>query len=181
MSAMAMGAHAPRGFTLIELMTAITLFAILTMLAMPMYTTFIQNTQIRTASESILTGLRLAQTEALKRNVTVEFVLDPAVGWEVDDVSDKDNVSFVSKAEFKQGAPNADVVPTTDARRVAFNGLGRIVGKSPIDDTAPIAQIDVASKLSYSSPRALRVLVGNAGSVRLCDPQLANTDPAGCP
>ncbi len=72
-----------RGVSLIELMTAIAVFTILTVMAFPVYTTWIANQQVRTATESVVEGLRVAQTEALKRNAAVKFVLDTGTGWEV--------------------------------------------------------------------------------------------------
>src|SRR4051812_15447077 len=84
--------RAAAGFTLIELMTAIALFGILLVMAIPMYGGFIANTQIRTATESMLDGVRFAQTEAVKRNGTVEFVLDEATGWTVNWLDGPDTV-----------------------------------------------------------------------------------------
>src|ERR1700730_7276665 len=74
-----------RGFTLIELMVALALFAFLTMLAGPMYADFMGNSRIRNAAENTLTGVRLAQAEAVRGNTQVEFVLDitAAGGWQV--------------------------------------------------------------------------------------------------
>ena len=63
------------GVTLIELMITITVFGIAISLGAPAYTEWIQNTQIRTAAESVLSGLQLARAEGLKRNATVRFQL----------------------------------------------------------------------------------------------------------
>ncbi len=170
-------AYPVKGFTLIELMVAIALFALLMLVAMPMYGTFINNTQIRTATESLLAGVRLAQTEAVKRNGDVEFVLDEAKGWKVNNLEDG---AEIQSSEFFAGAPNAVVKPDGDARRVTFNGLGRIVAKNPADDTAPLARVDVTTA-AIASPRALRLVVGTAYGIKVCDPALAAADPAGCP
>lgn len=166
------------GFTLIELMIAIAIFAILVLLAMPMYSTFIANTQIRTATESILSGIRLAQTEAVKRNGQVEFVLDEAVGWKVNLIEDN---SELQKGEFKDGAPKTTVQPLGKARRVTFNGLGRIMNPNPGDGSAAVAQVDVTTSMSISDPRKLRVVIGSAYGIKACDVALPATDPAGCP
>lgn len=165
------------GFTMIELMTSITLFALLLMMAIPMYGTFINNAQIRTATESMMTGVRLAQTEAVKRNGNVEFVLDEAKGWQVNNLEDN---AEIQQAEFKAGSSNAVVTPVGASRRVTFNGLGRILLKNPADDTVPLAQVDVTTGM-ISSPRALRLVIGSAYGIKVCDPALASTDPAGCP
>ena len=63
------------GVTLVELMVGIAIFGLLSALAVPSYSAWIQNTQIRTAAESIVNGLQLARDEALRRNQSVDFVL----------------------------------------------------------------------------------------------------------
>jgi prepilin-type N-terminal cleavage/methylation domain-containing protein len=72
-----------RGFTLIELMIGVAIFALLTVLAVPMYGDFMANTQVRTAAESVLTGIRLAQSEAVRRGIPVRFELVGSTGWQV--------------------------------------------------------------------------------------------------
>jgi len=64
-----------RGFTLIELMIGLALLGVLLVLAMPSFTQMFQNMKLRTAAESILTGLQTARAEALRRNQSVEFLL----------------------------------------------------------------------------------------------------------
>ncbi len=75
-----------RGFTLIELLIALAIFVFLILLAGPMYADFMGNSQIRNAAENALTGVRYAQTTAIKTNRPVKFVLNPAAttgGWAV--------------------------------------------------------------------------------------------------
>src|SRR5437762_9905582 len=74
-----------RGFTLIELMIALSIFAFLIMIAGPQYADFMGNMQIRNGAENTLTGLRLAQSEAVRGNTQAEFVLDIGAGggWQV--------------------------------------------------------------------------------------------------
>src|ERR1700675_4621907 len=74
------------GFTLIEILSEMAIFVFLIMLAGPMYGDFMGNSQIRNAAENTLTGVRLAQTEAVRGNTQVEFVLDISAvvgGWQV--------------------------------------------------------------------------------------------------
>ena len=169
-----------QGFTLIELMTAITIFAILAMMAMPMYGSFIANSQIRTATESMLSGVRLAQTEAVKRNAQVEFVLDENVGWTVN-VVDGGVATKLQDAQFKAGAAKTKRTPSGPERRVTFNGLGRILAQNPVDNSPPLGRVDVTSTAYTSGARDLRLVVGSAYGIKVCDPALPDTDPAGCP
>ena len=174
---------AMRGFSVVELMVAIAIFGILVALSVPMYGSYLANTQVRNAAESMLTGVHLAQTEAVKRNGVVEFLLDPANGWTVNLV--EGNVaSQIQTVPFKSGSKQATVTPTGAMRRVSFNGLGRICcgtpPRNPIDNSAPLGQVDVTSPL-LPSARSLRLVIGSAYGIKLCDPALAATDPAGCP
>src|SRR6202162_1902093 len=75
-----------RGFTLIELLIAMAIFAFLILIAGPMYADFMGNSQIRNAAENTLTGVRLAQTQAIRNNRPAKFVIDTTAatgGWSV--------------------------------------------------------------------------------------------------
>src|SRR5689334_20354398 len=110
-----------QGFSIVELMTAVAIFGILAAMAVPMYSSYMANTQIRTAAESMLSGVQLARTEAVKRNGVVEFLLDPVTGWTVNLV--EGNVaSQIQSVPFKGGSKQATVTPTGAMRRVSFNG-----------------------------------------------------------
>jgi type IV fimbrial biogenesis protein FimT len=171
-----------RGFTLIELMIAISIFAFLIMLAGPMYADFMGNTQIRNAAESTLSGLRVAQAEAVKRNAQVAFVLTPATGWQVVGTDADGVATTIQTYSFSDGAAKATI--TADATRVTFDGLGRIVQPNP-DGTVPIQLVQVTNtNVSATSRRDLNVVVGldsKGFGVKMCDPKFAATDPVGCP
>ena len=78
-----------QGVTLIELLIAIAIVAILAGIAVPNFTTWLQNTQIRTATEAVKNGLQLARAEAIRRNEPVNFVLSSVTGtnWTVSTVA----------------------------------------------------------------------------------------------
>ena len=63
------------GFSLIELLVAIAVMTIMLLLALPNFSIWMQNTQIRTAGEGILAGMQLARAEAVRRNTSVRFQL----------------------------------------------------------------------------------------------------------
>jgi len=62
-----------QGFSLIELMIGLAIVALVLMVALPSFTIFLQNAQIRNGAESVLDGLNLARTEAVRRNAIVRF------------------------------------------------------------------------------------------------------------
>jgi type IV fimbrial biogenesis protein FimT len=172
-----------RGFTLIELMIALSIFALLVFLALPMYSSFMSNSQIRNAAENALTGVRLAQSMAVKSNALAEFVLGTS-GWAVyawDDELGNFAVAPVQSYQFAEGASQTTHAPTpAGATKVTFDGLGRVV-----PDANSLTRIDVTNP-SVTNPRNLRVMIsgigGNTG-IKLCDPDpgVAASDPRACP
>lgn len=78
-------ARAVAGFTLLELIVTVTLLGMLVMLSFPSFSSWIRNSQTRTVSEALQTGLRTAQNEALRRNRrVVMFFTDDTPAKNVD-------------------------------------------------------------------------------------------------
>lgn len=63
------------GFTVIELVVALVVFASLLAVGLPMFSTWTQNSQVRTAAAAIQNGLQLAKAEAVRRNAQIRFQL----------------------------------------------------------------------------------------------------------
>jgi type IV fimbrial biogenesis protein FimT len=63
--------RAQRGFTLIELMTAFTVLAVLLGLAIPTFLNVIRNNRVTTQTNDLVSALNYARSEALKRSNTV--------------------------------------------------------------------------------------------------------------
>ena len=170
------------GLSLVELMVAISVFAILATMAFPVYSTWLAGLQVRTATESVVDGLHVTQAEAVKRNQAVRFVLDATEGWEVQLVSDD---SVVRKATIREGSPKVKMtVAPAGTTTVVFDGLGRVLDK----DQAPLADritIDVETSTSFTDARAMRVVIDTAAAtgvgIRTCDPKLGAGDPRACP
>jgi type IV fimbrial biogenesis protein FimT len=178
-----------RGFTILELMVGLAVAALLLTLGVPSFTTFLRNSEIRSAAESISNGLRVARTEATRLNKTVSFTLagggDP--GWSINEFEPiagtliQPPIQQFFKAETGH---NAKVVRTpADAVAVTFNGFGRIVSPSPIG-TPNLQQIDVDSIVAGEA-RPLRIYVDDTRGVRMCDPDpaiaaLVPPDPRAC-
>src|ERR1700676_1934950 len=121
-----------RGFTLIELLIALAIFAFLIMLAGPMYADFMGNSQIRNAAENTLTGIRLAQTHAVRNNRPAKVVVNPdpaAGGWSVytfDENTGDFAIAAVDTYSWTEGAAKTSVTVVPDgATQVSFDGLGR--------------------------------------------------------
>lgn len=201
--------HSQHGVTLIELMVGIVIVGILFVMGVPAYSGWIQNQQIRTATESILNGMQLTRSEAVKNNAQARIVLcnansSPSTSsWEVLAVSATAPAPTASVAcaganpgsnaaardirvqerSGLEGSKAAQITVTpNDATTVTFNSLGRVwtnAAGNNADGSAPITQIDVTTP---TGSRPLRITVGRGGNIKMCDPSplLAATDPRHC-
>lgn len=179
---MLIAASRQHGFSVIEAMIVVTVSAILMLSALPAAQEWLANSRIRSASESMLTGLQLARAEAVKRNVVVEFVLDaaPATGWTVRTALSAEDIQ---KRAAGEGTADVTVAATpNDATRVSFDGLGRRVAN--VDASNPIERLDLdlpTTVLAASKTRDLRIQLGLGGQVVMCDPNATGSDVRKCP
>jgi len=166
------------GFTLIELMITITIFSLALSMGIPSYRTWIQNTQIRNAAESIGNGIQRARAEAVKRNTKVAFTLGAQSSWVVRVVN---GGAVVDSRSSGEGSKNVTVtVIPLNATTITFSSLGTVAANA--DSSATLTRVDLTSSVSSPDLRNLRVAIGLAGNVRVCDSSLSSssTDPRRC-
>ncbi len=183
-----------RGFTLVELMVAITVLAILFFLALPDFRTWIQNTRVRSVAEALQNGVRQAQAEAVRRNRTVVFFLtnaEPGIGaaaatngvnWGMHTVP----VLPDEDPEFLRGGAFSDVAPgvtITGPAAICFNVAGQQATIVAQGCAAAVANYDVNGPLGMTDLRRLSINVTLGGRTRMCDRDkvLSATNPDGCP
>lgn len=193
------------GFTLIEMMIGLAVMGILLSIALPAFNQFLQNTKIRNAAESTITGLNLARAEALRRNSIVRFTLvsDLTSGCTASGSSASWVVSLADPAGACDQAPSDTTAPrivqkksgleatagvvlaTTGGNFVSYTGLGRL----PSTGGPYISQIDISTLQGVcehvdpvnGTRRCLRILISTGGQTRMCDPKVTdNTDPRFC-
>lgn len=177
---------ATQGFSLIELAIALVVLGLLMSFGLPAFTAWINNTKVRTAAEGILNGVQLARAEAVRQNLNVQFSLGGATvdAWTVSSRATDGTLTQVQQ-RVSEGTGSVNVVATpSTSTLVTFTGVGRVASTNPSDGTAPITQIDVcstATNVASSELRKMRIVIGPAGTVKMCDPQVASTDPRACP
>ncbi|RYX88344.1 MAG: prepilin-type N-terminal cleavage/methylation domain-containing protein [Comamonadaceae bacterium] len=193
-----------RGFNLIELLVVIAILGILMAAGLPLVTDGIRDSRMRSAGESIISGLRVAQSEALKRNTTVRFQLTSALdstcaisasgtSWVVStenatgkcDVTDLETSPMPIRREG--GAVSGDVTVLADGSgSFCFNGIGRPTTTPPgcngtLAEVIDIKSSSITCKAEGGDGRCLRVTVSAAGTIRMCDPAVGDTkDPRIC-
>ncbi len=167
-----------KGFTLIELMIAITVLGVLLGLGLPAFVETIQNLQVKTAAESILDGLQVARSEAVRRNSHTQFVLGPGTGWTVSEINPPTSgvacgvIATIQTRSGSEGSEKATVtvMGTTGAgaTSVTFTPTGWTTGACAAN---PIAQINVGSTvLDSTKERPMEIRVTANGGMRMCAP-----------
>ena len=68
------------GFTIIELLIAVAILGIISMLAAPSFREFIIGSQVRSGASDLYGSALLARSEAIKRNAAID-VVPSASGW----------------------------------------------------------------------------------------------------
>lgn len=175
------------GISLIEVAIVMTVIAITMAYGLPSFSTWTQNTQLRTVAESVHSGLQIARSEAVRRNARVEFKLSDnvgaagATGWTVRLVG---GATIESKPDGESSA-NVTITETpSGADRVTFEGTGRrlLSPTTNADGSAFLSSVTVDSTtLAAADSRELQVVIGAGGQIRMCDPNVSTTgDPRKC-
>jgi len=161
------------GFSLTELMVGVVIMGILAAVAMPNFTAWMRNTEIRNAAESVLNGMQRARAEAVSRNTNVAFTLGTNSSWSVATVVP---ASAVEARSANEGSKSVTLTVTPiGATTLTFNNFGMIVANA--DGSAAITQLDF---VAAGGNKNMRVTVGIGGNVRMCDPNVSSTSPTGC-
>jgi type IV fimbrial biogenesis protein FimT len=189
------------GFTLIEVMVAITLFSILMAVAAPTMKKWVSNGKVRATADSLQNGLRMAQAESLRRSRQVVFALtnspDPRTKagitaaangnyWAIYTIPSMTDGS--EDNQFVEAGPLASTtsgVTVTGPAAICFNSMGRLVANAATGINGATCLPPAGTRYLINLPSAdrnLRVDVALGGQVHMCDPAktLSATNPDGC-
>jgi type IV fimbrial biogenesis protein FimT len=146
---------AQAGFNLMEVMVVAVIVAIMAVLAVPSFSGMAQRQRVKNAADAVLSDLRWARSEAIKRGQDVRVNITPATpatGWQyrIYVPSTQEELKRVTAVDF----PNISII--SNESNIDFNS---------IHGTAMRATITVSS---YSEEnRCADVVVSMMGRVRL--------------
>lgn len=191
-----------RGFTIIELMVALTIVGIMAMVGTPLIATMIQNSKLSSATKSYVAGIQTARTEAIRRNAPVDFVLTNSsvaagvsgsangknwvVRW-----SDAGTPTLIEGKAAVDGSGQAGAMsvtvlgsvtaptPGSFSGMLTFNGFGAVVSGETValdvKNPAGGACADASGPM-----RCQRIQVRPGGQIGVCDPKAASGDSRFC-
>ena len=145
-----------KGFTLIELMVAISILAIILVVGVPSFQTSIQNNRVITNANEVISAVIIARNEAIKRgvNVRIRSISGNAnwtTGWSV--VTDSNNDGAFSATPDCIGNNDCEV-----HRRPGLNGG---VGLNSVINNVTFFEFDPRGRL--------RTVVSNPDTLVMCD------------
>lgn len=171
------------GFTLVELMIAVAVLAILMTVGLPNFRQLMKNYEVRVAAESVVNGLQRARAEAVSRNASVQFVLGTGTSWTVDYVTKPvptdppldSRLSSEGSATAALVAVAADL--STAATKITYNNLGQVIVNP---DATPTLRQVTFNATAGGGNQTLRVTIGAGGNARVCDPSLPTSNARAC-
>jgi type IV fimbrial biogenesis protein FimT len=149
------GARGQRGLTLVELMVALTIAAVLVVAAVPSFQDYLGNSRLRESGNTLFVQALFAQSEAIKRNTVVRLTTDGAV-VRVFDRTDPDNEVLVRETVLADGISAA-------AADIDFGGEGR-----PLGFAAGSINLSSAAHACSTEIRCPGLRVDGGGAIRLC-------------
>jgi type IV fimbrial biogenesis protein FimT len=175
-----------RGFTLIELMVTLSIAAVLMMIAVPSLETYRRNSELTSATNTLLAAINAARGEAMKRGMSAMVVptnLDNNwnAGWVVFVDSDRSQ-NFLAAQDLTV----LNQAPLPNYINVAGNGTANLGSAYIMFDpsgysrtkaggfnnlTINLARTDVPATSQASETR--RIMILNTGRVRTCKPTSA--------
>lgn len=160
---------ARRGFTLVELLTAVAIVALGMSLAAPKMSEIIAARKVRLVAQNVLEGINIARAEAVRRNTEVQFALVNG-GWKISTVSPATTLRTSSNIAW---GPSL-VVSSSANSTVSFVATG-LRGSTGTQ----MSQVDVSSTVPRAGARRINIFGG--GLIRMCDPGVtAANDPRRC-
>lgn len=181
-------------------MVAIAIISIGLTLGVSSFRQWVQNTQIRTAAESVQNGLQRTRAEAVRLNSNVQFSLSGTSGdgwtasWQAASaVGAVVSTTPLDSSTGREGSKNVTAKgfinstnTTPDATTITFSSLATIVANADASPTLRVIKLD-STVLPAADSRDLWITIGGVNgigsNIRVCDPDpilAAASSPVAC-
>ncbi|MDB5894598.1 MAG: prepilin-type N-terminal cleavage/methylation protein [Rhodoferax sp.] len=179
--------HGQQGFTLIELLSTLTVAAVLMMVAVPSVLTFKRNSELTSATNTLLSSINVARGEAMKRGTNaimtptngatwndgwIVFVYVYAAGRTTDTSGFTYDAAYDKLIQQQPALPsyisvagNGNTGITNPYIMYDASGYSRTKGSGPRNATLSISRNDVSS-----SDQIRRIKIAVTGRARACNP-----------
>jgi len=144
--------HRQHGFTLVELVVTVTIFVVLTLIAVPYLGTFVQSQRVKNAAMDMSSSVIFARSEAIKRNAQIDITANTggwSNGWRV--------LSAGTSLRSYDGYTNLNVTTKNGSATLSFGGDGRMVTSADSFQVKPTE--------ANTTQQPLCVAVGTSGRV----------------
>ena len=155
-----------RGVTLLELLVALAVLAILVAVGIPGMREFIVTQRLKAAAETVYADLTLARDEALHSNRTISIAFGFEEGGARWCYAPSDHLPCdCQRDECGIGTPSAHGTTEVDFREIALrtNFYQQAVSFHPVRGTANPGSITLSAR-----DQSIAVRVSNLGRIRLC-------------
>lgn len=175
--------HFSIGFTLLELLTVLSIMGILLAIGIPSFRSFIQSQHIITASNDFFHAINLARSEAVQRGQRVDLLSRQDNNWESGWIIQvhKDNedgsphpdgdIVVLRHDPLVEGLTVTTILTDNTRQYIAYNGTGR----SRTNSNSQQPQVGVWKFTLNDKTRLVKV--GFLGRPRVCNP---DAEPKTC-
>ncbi len=146
------------GFTLVEMLVTVAVFAVLLMIAIPSMRPFLQSQGVKSASMDISSTVALARSEAIKRNATVDVTANSATDWSQGWVVSQTTTTPAATYTIRKQPALGNILITPSSGSFSFDGNGRMTTTGSTFTIAPLNK-------TGSQALCLTVTVGATGRV----------------
>lgn len=117
--------HSAKGFSLVELLIAVSLVGLLAAMAMPGFTSMIQNNRAETETSDLQRALNYARLEAINRGITIRIAPTSAADW-TSDLQVSDTKTNPTTIRTLSGMSSGATLGTGNVAAIEFNNLGGV-------------------------------------------------------
>lgn len=148
-----------RGLTLIEMMVAVSIAALLALTGVPFFGDYLVNSRLREGGNSLLTDALFAQSEAIKLNGRVALVVEGSTVRVIDRSTDK----ILRERTMPEGVALGSATLT-------FGSFGR---PTPFGEQPPRVILSMSGVTCSDTKRCPALVVETGGAIRLCGNKLS--------